>query len=256
VCAAATAYLLWDGFVIQFNYWASQPAGAGGLSLAQTCIGVIGFVIIPALTVAVATSGELVELIRMAHLVRRVELMMLSDIAITRGVLLRAAHMAERGYENLSPAEQASYRGVLAWLVESMDANLAELGESYALATGERNPRFSRALASSPTVVDYVRQAEHVLTHGSLTGYAPLADGPAAPPGPPQPRLGAGDDPPLSAADYAFLEDAPADQPPQADPTLDAPPPDATAHPAGPRAPGRPAPATTRRRRPPPRRIE
>ncbi|MEI6180260.1 MAG: hypothetical protein WCP31_05865, partial [Chloroflexales bacterium] len=98
VVIGAALYLLYYSFEIQYSWWASQPAVAStGLILQQVIIGIIGFIIIPALLWTPVTSEELVEQVRQAHLVRRYELQTQADIAILRATLLRAQ---ERGAEN------------------------------------------------------------------------------------------------------------------------------------------------------------
>jgi hypothetical protein len=90
ICVAA-AYLLYYSFEVQYSWWMAQPVAAGtGLVLQQVCIGIIGFIIIPALLWAPVASDELVEQVRQAHLVRRYEVQTQADIAILRATLLRA----------------------------------------------------------------------------------------------------------------------------------------------------------------------
>src|SRR5262245_8453224 len=70
VVIACSLYLLYYSFQIQWSWWAAQPVVADtGLIYHQVLIGIIGFIIIPALLWTPVTSEELVEQVRQAHLV-------------------------------------------------------------------------------------------------------------------------------------------------------------------------------------------
>jgi len=75
VIIGAAGYLLYYSFEIQYSWWQAQAGVRDtGLVLQQVLIGIIGFIMIPALLWTPVTSEELVEQVRQAHLVRRYEL--------------------------------------------------------------------------------------------------------------------------------------------------------------------------------------
>src|ERR671938_535385 len=85
VVVGCSLYLLYYSFQIQLAWWLAQPVVAdSNLVYQQVLIGIIGFVIIPALLWTPVSSEELVEQVRQAHLVKRYELQTQADIAILR----------------------------------------------------------------------------------------------------------------------------------------------------------------------------
>ncbi|HWQ11772.1 MAG TPA: hypothetical protein VNL77_03175, partial [Roseiflexaceae bacterium] len=70
VIIGCALFLLYYSYRIQWAWWAAQPVVAGtDMVNQQMLIGIIGFVIIPALLWTPVSSDELVEQVRQAHLV-------------------------------------------------------------------------------------------------------------------------------------------------------------------------------------------
>lgn len=137
VVVACSLFLLYYSFQIQWSWWAAQPVVANsGLVYQQVLIGLIGFIIIPALLWTPVTPEELVEQVRQAHLVKRYELQTQADIAILRATLLRAQEKALVGFANLTIEERAELAGVMRGLVAGIDQTLHEIGQSVKTVSG------------------------------------------------------------------------------------------------------------------------
>jgi hypothetical protein len=109
VIIGCALYLLYYAFQLQWAWWAAQPVVAEtNLVYQQVLIGMIGFIIIPALLWTPVSSDELVEQVRQAHLVKRYELQTQADIAILRATLLRGAG---EGADRVRQSDRAGARG-------------------------------------------------------------------------------------------------------------------------------------------------
>ncbi|MDZ4720767.1 MAG: hypothetical protein SH847_20110 [Roseiflexaceae bacterium] len=138
ICAL---YLLYYSYWIQTSWWAAQPVVAdANLVSQQMLIGMIGFIIIPALLWTPVSSDELVEQVRQAHLVKRYELQTQADIAILRATLLRAQQLSLKGFANLSILERQELAGAMNGLVSSVDKTLREVGETVKTVSGVAMP--------------------------------------------------------------------------------------------------------------------
>lgn len=167
VVIGAALYLLYYSFEIQYSWWASQPAVAStGLILQQVIIGIIGFIIIPALLWTPVTSEELVEQVRQAHLVRRYELQTQADIAILRATLLRAQEKALIGFANLTVQEKEELASVMRGLVKGIDQTLRDVGESVKTVSGAAVP-FS-SLDDNDDIRGYLDYISESLTDNAL----------------------------------------------------------------------------------------
>lgn len=167
VIIAASLYLLYYSFEIQYSWWASQPAVAStGLILQQVIIGIIGFIIIPALLWTPVTSEELVEQVRQAHLVRRYELQTQADIAILRATLLRAQEKALIGFANLTVQEKEELAAVMRGLVKGIDGTLRDIGESVKTVSGATVPFAS--LDDNDDIRGYLDYIHESLTDNAL----------------------------------------------------------------------------------------
>ncbi|MFV9503154.1 MAG: hypothetical protein AB4911_01170 [Oscillochloridaceae bacterium umkhey_bin13] len=167
VIISASLYLLYYSFEIQYSWWASQPAVAStGLVLQQVIIGIIGFIIIPALLWTPVTSEELVEQVRQAHLVRRYELQTQADIAILRATLLRAQEKALIGFANLTVQEREELAGVMRGLVKGIDSTLRDIGDSVKTVSGATVP-FS-SLDDNDDIRGYLDYISDSLTDNAL----------------------------------------------------------------------------------------
>lgn len=154
----ASLYLIYYSYQLQTSWWSAQPVVRdSNLVYQQVLIGIIGFIIIPALLWTPVTSEELVEQVRQAHLVKRYELQTQADIAILRSTLLRAQEQALVGFANLTVDEREELAGVMRGLVEGIDRTLREVGESVHRVSGAMVP--FEALADNDDVqeiLDYI----------------------------------------------------------------------------------------------------
>lgn len=156
VCAL---YLIYYSYQIQWSWWSSQPVVRDtNLVDQQMLIGIIGFIIIPALLWTPVSSDELVEQVRQAHLVKRYELQTQADIAILRATLLRAQQLAFKGFANLTIQEREELSGVMHGLMASIDRTLREVGDTVKVVSGVAMP-FDSMLddnADIRGVLDYI----------------------------------------------------------------------------------------------------
>jgi hypothetical protein len=163
----AALFLIYYSFEIQYSWWAAQPVVAGTeLVLQQVLIGIIGFIIIPALLWTPVTSEELVEQVRQAHLVKRYEIQTQADIAILRNTLLRAQEKALVGFANLTVEERAELAGVMQNLVQGIDKTLKEIGQSVKTVSGATVP-FS-SLEDNDDIREYLDYISSNLTENAL----------------------------------------------------------------------------------------
>jgi hypothetical protein len=137
----ASIYLLYYSFQLQYAWWAAQAAAAeSGLIYQQVFIGMIGFILIPALLWAPVSSEELTAQLEQAHIVKRYELQTQADIAILRATLLRAQEKALIGFANLTVDEREELAGVMRHLVGGIDKTLREVGQSVKTLSGAALP--------------------------------------------------------------------------------------------------------------------
>jgi hypothetical protein len=167
VVIAASAYLFYYSFEIQYSWWAIQPVVADtGLVLQQVIIGIIGFILIPGLMWTPVTSDDLVETIRQAHLVRKYELQTQADIAILRATLLRAQEKALIGFANLTVQEKEELAATMRGLVKGIDNTLREIGNDVKAVSGATVP-FS-ALDDNDDIRGYLDYIHESLTDNAL----------------------------------------------------------------------------------------
>ncbi len=167
VVIGAALYLLYYSFEIQYSWWSAQPTVADtGLILQQVIIGIIGFIIIPALLWTPVTSEELVEQVRQAHLVRRYELQTQADIAILRATLLRAQEKALVGFANLTVQEREELASVMRGLVKGIDKTLGEIGQSVKTVSGATVP--FQSLEDNEDIRGYLDYVSDTLVDNSL----------------------------------------------------------------------------------------
>jgi hypothetical protein len=141
VVIACAAFLIYYSFSIQSSWWAAQPVVSNSeLVPLQVLIGIIGFIMIPALLWTPVTSEELVEQVHQAHLVKRYELQTQADIAILRATLLRAQEKALIGFANLTIEEREELASVMRGLVTNIDRTLREVGHSVKTVSGAMIP--------------------------------------------------------------------------------------------------------------------
>lgn len=161
-------YLLYYSFQLQLSWWWAQPVVAeSNLVYQQVLIGIIGFIIIPALLWAPVTSEELVEQVKQAHLVKRYELQTQADIAILRSSLLRVQEKALIGFANLTVEEREELSAAMKGLVTGIDSTLREVGASVKTISGAMVP--FDALEDNEEVQEILEYIGESLTRSTLT---------------------------------------------------------------------------------------
>lgn len=169
VVIGCSLFLVYYSYQIQYSWWAAQPVVADSkLIYQQVLIGLIGFIVIPALLWAPVTSDELVEQVRQAHLVKRYELQTQADIAILRSTLLRAQEKALIGFANLTVDEREELAAVMHGLVRGIDRTLREVGASVQAVSGAMVP--FDALEDNGDVQEILDFIGETLTTTSLSG--------------------------------------------------------------------------------------
>jgi hypothetical protein len=167
VITVAALFLLYYSYDIQYAWWsAQQVVRDSGYVLPQVLVGIIGFVIIPALLWTPVTSDELVEQVRQAHLVKRYELQTQADIAILRNTLLRAQEKALIGFANLTVQEREELASVMRGLVRGIDGTMKEIATSVKSVAGATVP-FS-SLEDNEQIKGYLDYISEALTDTSL----------------------------------------------------------------------------------------
>ena len=168
---ACSLFLLYYSFQIQWSWWsAQQVVEQSGLVYQQVLIGIIGFIIIPALLWTPVTSEELVEQVRQAHLVKRYELQTQADIAILRATLLRTQEQALIGFANLTVAEREELAASMRGLVAGIDQTLREVGQSVKTVSGA-TVHFD-ALEDNEDIRDVLEYIGDSLVDSTLSGDA------------------------------------------------------------------------------------
>ena len=169
VVVACALFLLYYSFQIQWSWWMAQEVVRNSnLVYQQVLIGIIGFIVIPALLWTPVTSEELVEQVRQAHLVKRYELQTQADIAILRATLLRAQEKALLGFANLTLDEREELAGVMRGLVSGIDRTLQEIGASVKTVSGATIP--FHALEDNDDIRDVLDYISESLVNSSLVG--------------------------------------------------------------------------------------
>jgi hypothetical protein len=141
VVVGCAIYLGYYSYQLQWSFWAAQRVvEESGLVNQQVFVGLIGFIIIPALLWAPVSSDELVDQVRQAHLVKRYELQTQADIAILRATLLRAQEKALVGFANLTLEEREELASVMRSLVGGIDRTLREVGQTVKSVSGVALP--------------------------------------------------------------------------------------------------------------------
>jgi hypothetical protein len=167
VITVAALFLLYYSFDIQYAWWSAQEVVRdSGYVLPQVLVGIIGFVIIPALLWTPVTSDELVEQVRQAHLVKRYELQTQADIAILRNTLLRAQEKALIGFANLTVQEREELASVMRGLVRGIDGTMKEIATSVKSVSGATVP-FS-SLEDNEQIKGYLDYISEALSDTSL----------------------------------------------------------------------------------------
>lgn len=169
VIVGCALFLLYYSFQIQWSWWAAQPVVADtDLIYQQVLIGIIGFIIIPALLWTPVSTDELVEQVRQAHLVKRYELQTQADIAILRATLLRAQEKALIGFANLTVEEREELAAVMRGLVSGIDRTLKEVGQTVKTVSGVALP-FDGMLEDNEDIRDVLEYISDSLVGTTLS---------------------------------------------------------------------------------------
>ncbi len=179
VIIGAALFLIYYSFEIQYSWWAAQPTVAEtGLIWQQVVIGIIGFILIPALLWAPVSTDELVEQVRQAHLVKRYELQTQADIAILRNTLLRAQEKALKGFANLTVQERTELVAVMDGLVTGINQTLHDIGQSIKTVSGATIP--FESLDDNEDIQRYLDYVYESLTQESALVDAVPSDSPTS----------------------------------------------------------------------------
>lgn len=167
VVLLAAIFLVYYSFEIQWTWWSAQPVvHTTGLVFQQVVVGIIGYIIIPALLWTPVSTDELVEQIRQAHLVRRYEIQTQADIALLRATLLRAQEKALIGFANLTVQEREELASVMRGLVKGIDATLRDIGESVRTISGAAVP--FESLEDNEAITRYLDLISETLIENGL----------------------------------------------------------------------------------------
>jgi hypothetical protein len=156
----------------QAAWWALQPVvAASGLTILQTLIGLIGFVLIPALVWAPTGDDQLLHDLKQAELIARSAAQTQADLALLRATLLRAQVLARRGAAAWTPDERAELAQILRGMVDGIATSLDQLATSVTSVTGVSIPQ--PPLAATPAVQAALQQSVAALTADPHPGLAP-----------------------------------------------------------------------------------
>lgn len=138
--AVVLACTIFFGYVylnIGVSFWSAQDVVANAnMAWPQTWLGLVGFIMVPALLWTPVSDDELAATIKQDHLVRRYELQTKADIGILRAGLIRAQGLIERGWANLNEKEREELANALRGLIMGIDGTLAEIKESVRNVSG------------------------------------------------------------------------------------------------------------------------
>ncbi len=160
--------LVYYSFTMQYQWWMAQDVVRNSdIVLLQTLVGLVGFLLVPALLWTPISSEELVEQIRQSHLVRRYEIQTQADIAILRNTLLRAQEKALIGFANLTVQEKEELASIMRGLVRGIDTTMQELARSVKTVSGAMTPFAS--LEDNDDIKGYLDYVADSLMETSMT---------------------------------------------------------------------------------------
>lgn len=133
VILASAFFLVYYSFDVQYSWWLAQSGVGQQMVFQQVGVGIIGFILIPALLWSSVSPDELAAQIRQERLVKRHEMQTQADLAILRIMLLRAQRHALTGLLQLTAAEKTELTDMLVALDHGIDSTLAAIGESAAI---------------------------------------------------------------------------------------------------------------------------
>lgn len=148
-------YLVYYSIQLQVSWWSAQPVVAdSNLVYQQVFIGIIGFIIIPALLWTPVSDEELQERVKQAHLVQRYRMQTAADIAILDATLLRAQQKAIIGFANLADDEQEELAAVMEGLVTGIDRTLQQIAGNMNMAAETVYGEQGRDMFGAPPLAD------------------------------------------------------------------------------------------------------
>jgi hypothetical protein len=163
VVTLSALILGWSSVERQAAWWTLQPVvAASGLTTLQVLIGLIGFVLIPALVWAPTSDPHLIEQIQQAQRVARYAAQTEADLVLLRATLLRAQALTRQGWAGCTTEEQAELAAILRGLVGGIATTLEQLTTSVTHVTGIRIP--APALDDRPVVQAALDQGLAALT--------------------------------------------------------------------------------------------
>jgi hypothetical protein len=156
-------YLVYYSFEIQYIWWSAQPTTVeAGLVLLQTVLGLVGFIVIPALLWSPVSTEELVEQFRQAHLVQRYKLQTDADLALLRAISIRGQELRLKGMSAMTPAERVEYAQTIQALVWGIDETLDDIALSVQHVSGAQVPL--TRLQERPDITQALDQIAQTLT--------------------------------------------------------------------------------------------
>jgi hypothetical protein len=168
-CASFYVYYSWE---IGTAYWLAQPVAADtGLVSQQVIVGIIGFILIPALLWAPVGDEELIETVRQAHLVNRYELETHADLSILRNQLLRAQELALVGFSQLMTDEQEELAETSRELLGAINGTLQQIGQG--VQGSNHAVELFGDLSDARDIQSILTHQVKQLTAGPLSAYTP-----------------------------------------------------------------------------------
>jgi hypothetical protein len=132
------AFTVYYSGSLLWSWWAGMPTTVeAGLVPYQTVMSIIGFIIIPGLIWVPITDDELIDVVRQNHLIERYKIQEQADLALLRGLTLRARYLALRGLSNLTAGQQQEFHAIITGLVNGIDESLKAIGQSVRTVAGD-----------------------------------------------------------------------------------------------------------------------
>ena len=128
VIVVAAGYMLWYMFDLQWAWWAAQPVtSASDLVFSQVVIGMIGFVLVPALLWAPVSSEELAAYMRQRQMVDEYEEYAKARMLTLKAQLARAHLLAGKSIAQMTPDERSEFAALLRGIQEGIEHSTSEI---------------------------------------------------------------------------------------------------------------------------------
>jgi uncharacterized protein YnzC (UPF0291/DUF896 family) len=162
VVIAASCFLLYYSYDLQYSWWAAQPVVADtDLVVQQVLVGIIGFIVIPALLFTPVTADELVEKVAQAHTVKKYKMHAQTEIAALQADLYRMRYLAIHKSTVLTPEESQELAHLRARMIEGMDEELQRLSHHIKDVTGATLD--APLLTDNEQVLEYLNYIEKAI---------------------------------------------------------------------------------------------